>query len=649
MKHLILGTAGHIDHGKTALVKALTGIDCDTHEEEKRRGITINLGFAHLTLPGGQTMGVVDVPGHRDFIQTMVSGSSGIDIALLVVAANEGIMPQTREHMQIMEILGITSGVLVVTKIDLVDNDALARVHRDIREFTKNTFLKAAPLCDVSAVSGSGIAALKETIAALTKTVGERSAGEAFRMYIDRIFSVSGFGTVVTGSVKSGRLAVDQSVYLLPPGKQLRVRRIERFGSQVAEALAGDRASCNLVGLSKEDFKRGMLIADRPLRTSVLLDAKVTLFFDVKQLAIWTHVILLKDTFETLARIHLLDRNRLKAGEAGLVQIHTTDPCVARAGDRFVIRSTSSDSTLGGGEIIDAMPLHHRRRTAALLDGLHNMAEGEFSRRIAVEVQKHVHGANIIDIADSLNCGPEEIVKAVSSASDDGIVLFGSGNGRTLISAANALGLSGKILRHLEDYHQKHPLEQTGRTREEMSGALAIERQAANDFFLSAFLENLVRIGSLKKVGHSYALASHSVVLSDELRRSAADIEALVRDYGMQTPLSAELEKKAGQKGMNAAQLQSVLKYLTETKTLYAIDGVFIHSGTVNECRMKLLAELLGRQEGITVAGFRDLVRGNRKICLLLLAIFDREAVIERRGDVRVITEKGRELARLSR
>ena len=223
MKHLILGTAGHIDHGKTALIKALTGIDCDTHREEKRRGITINLGFAHMSLPDGQTIGIVDVPGHRDFVQTMVSGSSGIDIAMLVVAANEGVMPQTREHVQIMEILGIKSGVIAVNKADLADEAGLAGVHEGVRAFVKGTFLEKAPLCDVSSVTGQGLEHLRETVATLAKTITGRSAGQVFRMYIDRIFSVSGFGTVVTGSVKSGLLKANSPVYLLPGAKEVRL------------------------------------------------------------------------------------------------------------------------------------------------------------------------------------------------------------------------------------------------------------------------------------------------------------------------------------------------------------------------------------------------------------------------------------------
>jgi selenocysteine-specific elongation factor len=642
MKHLILGTAGHIDHGKTALVKALTGIDCDTHEEEKRRGITINLGFAHLLLPESQTMGVVDVPGHRDFVQTMVSGSSGIDIALLVVAADEGIMPQTREHVQIMNILGIQSGVIAVTKCDKADENALAVVHGRIREFVNHTFLENAEICDVSSITGTGIERLREAIARVAKNVKERSAGQVFRMYIDRIFSVSGFGTVVTGSVKGGSLKVNQTAYLLPSKKELRVRRLERFGEEVDEVRAGDRASCNLVGLSRDDFRRGMLIADRPLQSTALFDANVTLFYASKPLGIWTRVILLKDTDEAQARLHMLDADTLVGGGTAMVQVHVAGPCVARFGDRFVIRSTSGDATLGGGEILDASPLHHRRRPASLIDGLNTIADGRLSRRIAAEVQKHVFSVKIADIAESLNCAPGEIAGAFSADAPKEILVFGRGEDRFFISDFNHDQLIGKIVKNLESHHARRPLEKTGRTREELRGALGMGTGADNESFLTMMLEELVVQGTLKKVGTTYALPHHMIALSDETAERAAIVEALIADYGMQAPPPAEVVKKAAQKGIAGEEFHSVLNYLTEKKTLYAVEGAHIHCRIVDECRKKLLASLVDKPEGMTVAQFRDLVHGNRKICLLLFAIYDREGVIERRGDVRVMTENGK-------
>ena len=249
-----MGTAGHIDHGKTALVKALTGIDCDTHKEEKRRGITINLGFAHLALDTGDTVGIVDVPGHRDFVHTMVSGASGIDFALLVIAADEGVMPQTREHVHIMEILGIKKGIIALTKIDRVDGNDANEARNRIHAFAQGGFLESWPIVDVSSMTGEGISALKQTISHIALEVSQRPGGGIFRMYIDRVFSVGGFGTVVTGSVKSGELHVEDTAYLLPGAKPLRVRRLERYGGPVGVVYAGDRASCNCAGMQPRGF-----------------------------------------------------------------------------------------------------------------------------------------------------------------------------------------------------------------------------------------------------------------------------------------------------------------------------------------------------------------------------------------------------------
>jgi selenocysteine-specific elongation factor len=645
MKHLIVGTAGHIDHGKTALVKALTGIDCDTHQEEKRRGITINLGFAHLALGNGMTVGVVDVPGHRDFVHTMVSGSSGIDIALLVIAADEGIMPQTREHLQIMEILGIKSGIIALNKCDKVDATALKAQRGSIAEFVHNTFLENAPVCDVSSTMGTGITELRATIASVAANVQERSLGQVFRMYIDRIFSVSGFGTVVTGSVKGGSLKVNQTAFLLPANKEVRVRRLERFGEEIAEILAGDRASCNLVGLSKDDFKRGMLIADRPLNHTKMFDARVTLFTNSRPLSIWTHVILLKDTYETQARIHLLDADTLAGGAAALVQAHVDDPCVARSGDRFVIRSSSGDATLGGGEIIDASPLHHRRRPPSLINGLITIASGELHKRIAAQVQKHLFGIRVTGLAETLNCATGEIEQALSDDINNGIVTYGPPDGRFLISASNNDLLVGDIKKTIQSYHASHPLEKKGRTHEELLGALGITDSPGRETFLALILQDLVKSGALCKAGHTYILPDHTVVLSPDQSALAAKVEAFVAAYGMQAPLPAELLKKADTLLINAPQLHSVLKYLTDSGVLYAIEGTYVHSRIVDECRKKLVLALRDKKEGITIAGFRDLVSGNRKICLLLMAIYDREGTTERRGDVRVITEKGMDRA----
>ena len=336
MKHLIMGTAGHIDHGKTTLIKALTNIDCDTHKEEKQRKITINLGFAHLKLPNGNTIGIIDVPGHKSFINTMVSGATGIDFVLFTIAADSGVMPQTIEHLNIIKALNIQQIIVALTKIDLVDEDMIALAQEEIQElFEKNNF-KNVPIIPVSSTSKKGIPELIENIEKISPLVKEKNDNGIFRMYIDRIFTVAGHGSVVTGSILSGKINIGETLYLLPSEKKLRVKNIQRHGENVNQTIAGDRAAINLSGLKKEDFKRGMLLSDQILNTSTMVDAYIELFPDSKaQLKNWSTLLFHSGTFESQIKMHLLDCNKLEKNEKAIVQIHLQKEAILFNKDRF--------------------------------------------------------------------------------------------------------------------------------------------------------------------------------------------------------------------------------------------------------------------------------------------------------------------------
>jgi selenocysteine-specific elongation factor len=433
-----------------------------------------------------------------------------------------------------------------------------------------------------------------------------------------------------------------QNAYLLPPGKELRVRRLERYGNHVEAVSAGDRASCNLVGLNKEDFKRGMIIADRVLKNSMLLDALLTLFSHTVRIGIWTKVVFLMDAFETQARIHLIDKDTLDGGNQAIVQIHLNEACIAQAGDRFVIRSTSGEATLGGGEIIDAAPLHHRRRPEKLVDALSKMAKGTPAQRIAAEVRKYGNGISAVSIAESLNCTLKEVVSAMDGPLPDDILEFGPDKQRFFIDKSNYDSLMKKSLRAIRSYHALHPLEANGRTADELLGILGMDRQGETLGFLMFFLGKMVNEGILQKVNATFALATHRVSVSSQVLGQTAAIEAFFKQCGMQTPQSADLARRASEAGIDDKQLIGILKYLVDKKILYGIEGVYLHAEIVDACREKLLTALLPHKEGMTVAQFRDLVSGNRKLCLLLFAIFDREGMTQRAGDVRVITEKGK-------
>lgn len=645
MKHLILGTAGHIDHGKTALVKALTGIDCDTHKEEKRRGITINLGFAHLTLPNGDTIGIIDVPGHRDFIHTMVSGANGIDLALLVVAADGGIMPQTREHVRIMELLGIRTGIVALTRIDLTAPEVAELCAAEVADFVKGTFLEKAPVIKVSAKTGEGLDTLRAAIAAAASAAAERPLGEGFRMYIDRIFSVAGFGTVVTGSVLGGALKNGAVAYLLPLGREVRVRRLERYGQEVAEVRAGDRASLNLAGLTRDEFMRGMMVADRPLRTTSMLDVRIALFESSRKLPLWSQGIFLLGTFESQARIHLIDRNFLAPGADGIAQIHLSSPCAPQFGDRFVLRDSSGDTTLGGGEIIDAAPLRHRRRPEALVNRLASLAAGDKAAFVAEEVRKQHGPVAAARLAETLNVTVREIIAALEPLPGDIDSIPINDRQRWYIPHEVYLDIEARCVRAIEIFHRENPLVEEGKTVEDLYGQLGFKNGHDDMPFLRALLETLVKRGILKAVKHTWARADHTVQVSKGFERQAHFVEDFLKNSGMKIPLLSDLEAAAAKAGIDRNSLKQVLRYLANKGSIVGLEGSYLHGDFVTHCRNKLVNKLKTAPEGITVAQFRDLVEGNRKTCVPLLELFDAEGITERRGDVRVITEKGRILA----
>jgi selenocysteine-specific elongation factor len=643
MKHLIMGTAGHVDHGKTALVKALTGIDCDTDKQEKQRGLTINLGFAHLPLSSGDTLGIIDVPGHRDFIHTMVGGASGIDLALLVVAADSGVMPQTREHLQIMEVLGIRGGLVALTRIDLAPPDLVAMAEEEIRDFLRGSFLDGCPVVRVSSVTGEGIEDLKRAITQTTSRHENRYDEGVFRLFVDRIFTVSGFGTVVAGSVTSGKLHVGDTAYLLPGAKKpLRVRRLERYGEEVQEVVAGDRGAMNLTGLNRTDFERGQVISDRVLRDTTILDASLRLFEHDRKLGIWSQVEFHLGTYENQAKVHLLDGDGLTGGDTGMVQIHLETPCVVRSGDRFVIRSTASDLTLGGGEVVDPSPLHHRRRRPKLIHSLARLTEGGLPELIAAEVRKHPCALSYEEIAQTLNILPGEVRGALAPCLPEGIVCHTAGDQSYLIDSNLIERLGRRALEAIADFHRQNPLSEKGRTTEELVGLVGLGGDSAL-VTVQWVLANLEAEGKIKKVGRTWALTDRPARPDPRLEGQVEFVANYIAERGMNVPRMSEIVKEAARQGINQETLDQILRALVERKAICFADDIYLPASLVASCRDKLLRTLAERDEGMTVAEFRDLVSGSRKTCLALLSLFDAEGVTRRVGDLRMLTRKGRD------
>ena len=636
MKHLIMGTAGHVDHGKTALIKALTGTECDTHKEEKERGITIHLGFACLPMPDGGKIGIVDVPGHRDFIHTMVSGASGIDFVLLVIAADSGVMPQTREHLQIMEILGITRGIVVLTKADLVDEDLLEICEIDVRELLDTTFLKNAPLIKVSAKTGQGIEELKGEISRMYSTSPGKSADGIFRMYVDRIFSKSGFGTVVTGTVIGGRLEKDGEVLLLAQNpKKLRVRRMERHGEEVLSVQAGDRASINLVGLEKAEFTRGMVISDRILKETLMADATLQVHAERCRLDLWSRVIFHTGTCEQQARIHLINQNQLNSGESAIVQIHFETPAYLQHGDRFVIRNSSCDLTIGGGEIIDAAPLHHRRRPEKLINELELVAKNKLHELIAMELKKAQKPLTAKEISKNLNISEAKVLKLIETRTVKGVLRFDTREGPTLASQQWLEQIRTAISEAAGDYRKRNPLSAKGINLDELRSTLKLEKKPATDEVLLAVTSSLVEKGKLREQAKTWLAADDSGAVDERLARKVESIENFFKSCGMQAPLPNQLKELADREKIGEKELKAIVHHLVSTGRIIKAEDTHIHVSVVDDCRKKLIEKLSNSSEGIKVADFRDLINGNRKICLLLLAHFDAEGTTVRQGDFR--------------
>jgi len=641
MKHLIMGTAGHVDHGKTALVKALTKIDCDTHKEEKQRGITIHLGFAHLDLGNGETLGIVDVPGHRSFIHTMMAGASGIDFMLLVVAADSGIMPQTREHLNIMRILGIKHGLVVLTKVDIADTEMRKLARDDIEELTRGTFLESAPIVEISSKTGEGLEDLREAIKTITRKIESRPTGGVFRMFIDRIFSVSGFGTVVNGSVISGKVRNGDTLYILPgKGDGYRVRRLERHGGEVSEVIAGDRASINLVGLEKSQFRRGMLVSDRVLRETTLLDARLEAYEQGLTLGLWSQVIFHVGTYEQQARMHLLDRDVIKAGETALVQIYLQEPCVLQHGDRFVIRNSSDEWTLGGGEVIDISPLHHRRRNERILQEVSKLTGGKLSEAIAMEVRKFRRATTAEEVASSLNLASAKVVENVARHLPDDIIRQEGKGGAILLYTRQGLEDMRKgILKAVDNFRRDNPLAVNGAKFDDIRWSLRIDRETPGEEMLRTMLQKLTDEGNLTEKERSWRSANDLGDIDDVLSAHIAAIEDYICTCGMRVPLMSVMKEIAEKRRMSEKVLKQVLLHLLNIGAVYRQEGEVIHRTIVDACREKLMAYLSKNTEGITVAGFRDLTGSNRKLSLLLLAIFDSEKLTRRNGDVRLLAE----------
>lgn len=650
MKHLIIGTAGHVDHGKTALIKALTGIDCDTHKEEKERGITINLGFSHLTLPTGESFGIVDVPGHKDFIKTMVAGAYGIDLVLLVIAADSGIMPQTAEHLKIIEMLGVKHGIVVLNKVDLVDDEMLELAQLETEEFLEGTCLEGTPVVPVSSLRGDGLDNLVNKITEIIPRVQEREKKDHFRMYIDRIFNVKGIGYVVTGSVLEGEIENGKEIYLLPgKNRKMKIRGIERHGESVEKAHCGDRAALNIAGIKSEDFERGMVLSDIQIPETGMIDATFSLFEPDVVIGLWSNVVFFTGTFECSARMHLLTKETLQAGDSGVVQIHLSKPAILENNDKYIVRNSSNDLTLGGGTLLDVQPLHHKKRTARLIQSLNELTEAALNKDkiinlIKIELKKENVPVYADVIATRIARPEMEIIDSCSVNGHNDIFMTPNTGKVILVTRETHEMYYNKVLEEISQWHHKNPILEEGLEMPEFYGKFGFGKNEAAKTYLEKLLEILLQEKKIKKVGTSWALSSHTVKLDPKTREQLDWLEKAIKSYGMENPMESEIEERALAIKINKDRLKMLLKYLSRQKIIIYYEGEYLHHSVVDKCRRMLLNELKVKDKGINEKEFRLLIDGTKKIVQTLQGIFLAEGIISKRSFFIDITEKGREL-----
>lgn len=647
MKHLIIGTAGHVDHGKTSLIKMLTGIDCDTHKAEKQRGITINLGFSHLELPGGISAGIIDVPGHKDFIHTMIGGACGIDLVLLVIAADSGIMPQTTEHLNIISALGIENGIVALSKADLVDGELLEMAMLEVADFLSHTSLADAPIVPVSATTGLGRERLMNEITTITKALPPRPESRLFRMYIDRIFTVAGFGSVVTGSVLGGKIRPGDEVFLLPAQKQkLKVRAIERHGKQADEAKAGDRAAINLTGLKRDEFERGMMLCDKQFESTKIVDAVVQLFETEIILPVWSNVVFIAGTFECQARMHLLNKEKLAGGEAAIVQLHMHKVTVLLATDKFIIRNSSGDQSLGGGMIMEPFPLHHRRRTAKLIAELEQLAKNISSGNslqgmIGALLKKTFRAFTAAEIAEKFALTPQELAKLTDGHIAD-VIRYGSGNDCVFVSAHYDEAKTKQTLALLRDHHKQFPLSAEGLDTASIAGKLKTGKA-----YTACLLTKMKTTKAVTFTGSSWIIEGHAPNYDPKSLDEINWLESAILDYADNKPVLSEIESRAMQNNISRQKTRSYLAYLTKQGKLRFFQSAFVHSQILKKYMEILLSRLAASPDGVDIMTFKALL-GTKRLRALIVQIAEADELIKLEAGENMptrlyITQKGKQ------
>ena len=626
MKNVILGTAGHIDHGKTTLIKALTGRETDNLKEEKQRGISINLGFTYFDLPSKKRVGIVDVPGHEKFIKNMLAGACGIDIVLLVIAADEGVMPQTIEHLDILNYLDVKKGIIVLTKCDLVDEEFIELVKDDVREKTKGLFIEDAPIVEVDSVSRRGLDELVQKIDEISEDIEEKKTDAPSRMSIDRVFSLKGFGTIVTGTLIEGKISVDDEMTIYPSEKKVKVRNLQVHGCDVKTAYAGQRTAINLSNIKVSEIQRGDVIAQTgSVEESMMIDVNISLVEHCKKsLKHWDRIRIFHGTKQILCRIVPLNEDEIQYGESGYAQLRLEEKIVAKKGDRFIIRSYSPMDTIGGGVIIDTAPKKHKIYDESVIEALKIKEKGEL--RDILEEYLKLNLSNYITLKElvSYTGEKEEYVKEGLNALIDENKVFCVN--KYYLHISHYQKLKEKVIEILTKYHKQYRL-RNGILKEE----------------LRSKVDNSLKVKDMDVILNKMA-EEKDIKVQDNL---VSNYDFEVKFNQKQLSIKKEIEDKSRKNGLNSLMTkddicnknkfyEEVLEALTG-ETIQKLDDAYYIDKKVYENVKKGLLEYLNKNKEITVAQFRDITKSNRKISIVMLEHFDRNRITKRVEDKRIL------------
>lgn len=626
MKNVILGTAGHIDHGKTTLIKALTGRETDNLKEEKQRGISINLGFTYFDLPSKKRVGIVDVPGHEKFIKNMLAGACGIDIVLLVIAADEGVMPQTIEHLDILNYLDVKKGIIVLTKCDLVDEEFIELVKDDVREKTKGLFIEGAPIVEVDSVSRRGLDELVQKIDEISEDIEEKKTDAPSRMSIDRVFSLKGFGTIVTGTLIEGKISVDDEMTIYPSEKKVKVRNLQVHGCDVKTAYAGQRTAINLSNIKVSEIQRGDVIAQTgSVEESMMIDVNISLVEHCKKsLKHWDRIRIFHGTKQILCRIVPLNEDEIQYGESGYAQLRLEEKIVAKKGDRFIIRSYSPMDTIGGGVIIDTAPKKHKIYDESVIEALKIKEKGEL--KDILEEYLKLNLSNYITLKElvSYTGEKEEYVKEGLNALIDENKVFCVN--KYYLHISHYQKLKERVIDILTKYHKQYRLRK-GILKEE----------------LRSKVDNSLKVKDMDVILNKMA-EEKDIKVQDNL---VSNYDFEVKFNQKQLSIKKEIEDKSRKNGLNSLMTkddicnknkfyEEVLEALTG-ETIQKLDDAYYIDKKVYENVKKDLLEYLNKNKEITVAQFRDITKSNRKISIVMLEHFDRNRITKRVEDKRIL------------